>query len=78
MTALQQHRLEDMQLRGYSAGTQGLYLHAVRELAAYYGRSPDQIAEEERRRYLLYTDPASVAMATSAVALDDLWRNKQG
>jgi integrase/recombinase XerD len=54
MTALRQRMMEDLQLHGYAAGTQVLYLHAVRDLAAYYGKSPDRISEDELRAYFLY------------------------
>jgi integrase/recombinase XerD len=54
MTPLRQRMIEDMQLRGLSALTQRAYLRAVQELARYYGKSPDQISEEELRHYFLY------------------------
>ena len=40
MTPLRQRMLEDMQLRGLSARTQGCYVAAVRQLAAHYETSP--------------------------------------
>lgn len=54
MTPLRQRMIEDMQLRGLSPNTQRAYVRAVRDLAAYYDRSPDQIEEEELRSYFLY------------------------
>ena len=54
MTVLRQRMLEDMQLHGYAERTQEAYLLAVRKLAAYYHRSPDQVTEEELRKYFLY------------------------
>ena len=54
MTPLRQRMLEDMQLRGFSERTQEAYLRAVRQLAAHYSKSPDQITEEELRQYFLY------------------------
>ncbi|MFQ5650393.1 MAG: site-specific integrase [bacterium] len=41
-------------LRGYSERTQKMYVRAVRLLAEHYGKSPDQITEEELRDYFLY------------------------
>ena len=38
MTLLRQRMIEDMQLRGLSAGTQEPYTHAVRQLEAARGR----------------------------------------
>jgi site-specific recombinase XerD len=46
--------LEDMQLRGLAPKTQDAYLRAVRQLAEYFGKSPDQVTEEELRAYFLY------------------------
>lgn len=54
MTPLRQKMIEDMQLRGLADKTQDAYLRAVRQLAEYYGKSPDQIDEQELRQYLLY------------------------
>lgn len=54
MTELRQRMLEDMQLRGLAPKTQTSYLRAVRQLAQYYSKPPDQITEEEIRDYFLY------------------------
>src|SRR5262249_58209865 len=54
MSALRTRMIEDMQLAGLSAKTQEVYLQAVTALVKHYGnRSPDQLTEEEVRRYLL-------------------------
>ena len=54
MTILRDRMIEDLQLRGFSANTQQAYLRAVRRLAEYHRKSPDQISEEELRQYFLY------------------------
>ena len=54
MTSLRQQMTDEMQLRGLSSRTQQNYLNVVRQLAEYYGKSPDQIGEEELRQYFLY------------------------
>ena len=70
MTPLRQRMLEDMQLRGLSARTQGAYVAAVRQLAEHYHRRPDQITEEELRQYFLYlANEKRVARATATIAL---------
>ncbi len=70
MTRLRQRMLEDMQLRGLSARTQGCYVAAVRQLAEHYHRSPDQITEEELRQYFLYlANEKRGARATATIAL---------
>ena len=70
MTRLRQRMLEDMQLRGLAARTQGCYVAAVRQLAEHYHRSPDRITEEEMRQYFLYlANEKRVARATATIAL---------
>ena len=70
MTALRQRMLEDMRLRGLSPKTQEAYVGAVRQLAAYCHKPPDQITEEELRQYFLYlTDVKHVAPSTFTLAL---------
>src|SRR3972149_1591421 len=54
MTALRQRMIEDMQLHSFAERTQDSYLRAVRQLAAYFNKPPDQISEEELRQYFLY------------------------
>lgn len=54
MTPLRHQMIEEMQLRGYAQSTIDGYVHVVAQLARHYHRSPDQLEEEEVRRYLLY------------------------
>jgi integrase/recombinase XerD len=69
-TWLRQRMLDDLQLHGFAAKTQDAYLRAVKQLAAYYHKSPDLITEEELRQYLLYlTNEKQVAASTFAIAL---------
>ena len=70
MTPLRQRMIADMQLRGLSKATQTAYVHAVRQLAEHYGKSPARISEEEVRQYLLYLrDIKQVSGGTYTVAL---------
>lgn len=70
MTPLRQRMIEDMQLRGLSPKTQQAYVRTVRQLAEYYGQSPDQITEEELRQYFLYLkNEKQVSRSTCTVAL---------
>ena len=70
MTALRRRMLEDMQLRGFSARTQGCYVAAVRQLAEHFHRSPDLLTEEDLRQYFLYlANDKKVARATATIAL---------
>ena len=47
MTPLKQRMIEDLQLKGYSDSTQGLYVRAVRKLCEHYNKRPGQITEED-------------------------------
>ena len=52
MTPLQQRMIEDMTVRGLVPSTQRAYLRAVRDLTAYYKRSPDTLSTRDIQRYL--------------------------
>ena len=65
MTELRQRMIADMTSAGLAASTKAVYLQGVRGLAAYYGRSPDQLSEGEVRGYLLHLrDQRGVALGT--------------
>jgi site-specific recombinase XerD len=67
---LRQKMIEDMQLHGLAERTQKSYRQAVRQLAEYYNKPPDQIGEEELRQYFLYLkNVKKVARSTSTLAL---------
>jgi site-specific recombinase XerD len=70
MTGLRQKMIDDMQLRGFAERTQEAYLLAVRQLARHYGKSPDQIDEEELRQYFLFLkNEKHAARNTCTIAL---------
>jgi integrase/recombinase XerD len=70
MSRLRQRMIEDMQLHGYSANTQELYIRAVRQLSEYVHHGPDKVTEEELRQYFLYlTNEKKSARATTTIAL---------
>lgn len=64
VTPLRLRMIEDMRTAGLASGTQALYLAAVRNLAAHYCRSPDELSEEEVRAYLLSLRERGVALGT--------------
>jgi len=69
-TPLRQKLIEDLQLHGLSRRTQEVYVVAVRQLAEHYGKSPDQISEEELRQYFLYLSQIrKVSTSTFQIAL---------
>jgi site-specific recombinase XerD len=62
--------IEDLQLRGYAERTVHAYVHTVVQLARFYGRSPDQLTEEEIRNYLLHlTNVRKIARSTHTLVL---------
>jgi integrase/recombinase XerD len=70
MTILRERMIEDLQLHGLSKNTQARYVEAVRHLAEYYRKPPNQITEEELRQYFLYLAKVKqVAPSTLRIAL---------
>jgi integrase/recombinase XerD len=70
MTPLRQQMLEDLHLHGLAPTTQEAYVGAVRRLALHYGKPPDQITEDELRRYFLHLlQVKHVAPSTFTIAL---------
>lgn len=65
MRPLRQRFIEDMGIRNLAESTQKSYVSAMRKLAGYYRRAPDELSEEEVRRYLLYlTQEKKVSAST--------------
>ena len=60
--------IEDMTLAGLAAGTQKVYVQAVRRLALHYHRSPDLLSQEEVRSYLLGLRQRGAARGTFQVS----------
>ncbi len=54
MTALRTRMTDDMVVRWMAKATQEAYLAAVKGLATFYHRSPDQISDAEVQAYLLH------------------------
>jgi len=54
MTELRRRMIRDMNLAGFTAGTQRSYIHGVRRLAKHYMRSPDQLTEKQVEDYIFY------------------------
>lgn len=55
MTTLREKMKQEMTLRGYSLGTQDLYLRSVVKLHDYFNRNPAHLTEEEIKAFLLFT-----------------------
>jgi integrase/recombinase XerD len=54
VTHLRQQMLAELQRRHYSPATIQIYLRAVRQLAAHFRCSPDQLGPEQIRDFPLY------------------------
>jgi site-specific recombinase XerD len=54
ISPLRQRMIEDMTVRGFTAGTQRGYITAVRSFTVFFGRSPDEADVEDLRRYQLH------------------------
>lgn len=62
--------IEDMQLRGYSATTQRVYVRAVGRVFQHFQCNPTQLSEEQLREYFLYlANEKRVSRSTSTVAM---------
>jgi integrase/recombinase XerD len=65
MSELSDRMIKDMQLAGLVDGTRREYLRAVRQLAAFYMVSPDQLSERQVEDYILYVrDDLGIARGT--------------
>ena len=54
MTELRQRMLEELQRRDFAPSTIRYYIRTVREFAAYFRKSPDQLGVEELRQFQLH------------------------
>jgi len=54
MTPLRQKLIDEIQLRGFSGSTQYNYVHWVALLAQFYGRSPEEISDQEIKAFLIH------------------------
>lgn len=64
MTPLRKRMIDAMTLAGLARSTQETYIQAVRSLTAHDKRSPDQLSEDEVRRYLLALRERGAARGT--------------
>ena len=51
ISPLRRRMIEDMEVRGFDAGTQRGYIAAVKNFTVFLGRSPDRATIEDLRRF---------------------------
>ena len=66
ISPLRQRMIDDMRMRKLAPKTQAAYIRAVRQFAAFLGRSPDTATVEDLRRYQLHL----VDHGTSPISLN--------
>ena len=65
MRELRRRMIQDMNLAGFTDGTQRSYINAIRQLAGHYMTSPDELAEKQVQDYVFYLrDEKQVAKGT--------------
>ena len=70
VSPLRQRMIEDMELRGFTAKTQGSYVRAVEGLARYHQRNPQVLSDEDIRRYFVHLKcERKLARPTITIAL---------
>jgi len=70
LSPLRLRMIEDMQLCGFSQRTQQSYVRSVEGLARYHGKCPDQLDNEQIRKYFVHlTCERKLARPTVTIAL---------
>ena len=72
MTPLRQRYIEDLRLKNFSPKTIKVYVHAVSRFARHFGRSPDQLSQEDVRNYLVRLMERGVARNTGVLVRNAL------
>lgn len=72
MTPLRQRYIEDLCLKNFSSKTIKVYVHAVAKFARHFGRSPDQLSQEDVRDYLINLLQRGRARSTGVVVRNAL------
>ena len=60
-TPLRERMIEDMRIRGLGDKSQQAHIRAVKDFAAFLGRSPDTATPEELRAYQLHMTDSEVS-----------------
>ncbi len=69
---LRQRMIEDMTVRGFTAGTQRGYIVAVRNFTVFLGRPPDEATVEDLRRFQVHLRAEGASAATMNMVVSAL------
>ena len=73
LSPLRERMIHDMQLHGFSQRTQESYVRSVEGLTRFYMQSPDQLSEEDLRKYFVHlTCERKLARPTVTIALSGI------
>lgn len=72
MSELRRKMIRAMQLKDFSPRTQQSYLSAVKGIAGYFGKSPDQLSQEEIEDYILHLKDTGKSSSTRNVVISGL------
>lgn len=72
ISPLRQRMIDDMRMRKLSPKTQSAYIRAVRQFAAYLGRSPDTASTEDLRNYQLHLVDQGISPVSLNAAISGL------
>ncbi len=72
ITPLRERMIEDMRIRGLGDKAQKAHIRAIKDFAAYLGRSPDMATPEELRAYQLHMTNNGVSPWTFNVRISSL------
>ena len=72
ITPLRERMIEDMRIRGLGDKAQKAHIRAIKDFAAYLGRSPDTATPEELRAYQLHMTNNGVSPWTFNVRISSL------
>jgi len=72
ISPLRRRMVDDMTIRGFASKTQNGYIRAVKDFAAFLGRSPDQASAEDLRRYQLHMRSAGAPATSMNAAVSGL------
>jgi len=69
---MRQRYIDDLRLKNFSPGTIKVYVHAVAKFSRHFGRSPDELSQEDVRSYLVHLIDQGLARSTCVLVRNAL------